>query len=217
MNNSLKAFLIPAVIVAVVVVGAVLADVLVQLNTMSRSLAQVSDNLRELHDMNVKLDILTNVDQKLAKTNGTLAALSSRIDSMNTQLALLDTMSSELGQTNVKIGKLSNDLTVLPQLEGHIDVASTEIKLRVRKLVSNLDDRLASLPRMEGALKETNGGITSMQTSLGNVSDSLGGMKTQLGVLTPMNEKLGVLTPMNDSLRAMAVKIDRSLLLGIGH
>ena len=134
---------------------------------------------------------------------------------MNGQLALLGTMASQLGQTNDKIGQLSTSLEVLPVLDRHIDNASAEIKVRVRRLVGKLDQQLSALPAMEQGLKDTNAGINAMQTSLGSVSTSINGMQSQLGVLTPMNEKLGVLTPMNESLKAMSGRINHSALLGL--
>jgi chromosome segregation ATPase len=195
-----KALLFLSGVVAIIVICAVVSNLLIQLNTMASSLSKVSAQLSELHEMNQKLNLLTAVNDKLGKTNDTLAVVGNRIDSMNGKLGLLGTMASELGSLSLSLGNMSG------KLDGtNAALAHTNQKLGALSTLStlaDLDRKLDALAGLTLELKQTNAGITTMSATLQNVSTGLQGMQTQLGVLTPMNE----------SLKAMSSRIDRSLL-----
>jgi len=194
--------MIPVGIAVAIVLFVMFANLLVQINIMAHSLSQVAGQLSELHEMNLKLNLLSDVDEKLTKTNSSLGLVEARINSMNSQLGLLGTMATELGGLSGALGHMSGKLdatyTALSQTNQKLGALSTLSTL------SDLDRKLDTLAGLDLELKQTNAGIAGMQKTLGSVSDALGGMQTQLGVLTPMNE----------SLKSMSEQIGRSF---IGH
>ena len=187
-NNVFRASMIIIGLAALFVVLVAVANILTQLNTMSRALSDVSARLSELHEMNVKLDVLAGVDRKLGETNGTLHGVAARIDNMDRRLGLLDTMTTQLGGVSGALGTTNKSLAVLSSLSVLSDLD--------RKLdaLATLNTKLDTLAGLDLELKKTNSSIATMQQSIAGINDGLGSLNTQLGVLPVMNKNLQTMT-----------------------
>jgi hypothetical protein len=180
---------------------------MIQLNGMAHSLALVSGQLGELHQMNQKLNALAGVDQKLAKTNAALDVVGDRIIRMNGQLGSVEQRLGLLGDMASELGTVGASLSSTNAALSHVNANLRG--LSALSTLPDLDRKLDSLAEVQGLLLQTNASLTTTNKGIGSMQTTLQGVSTTLG---GMNERLDILTSMNDSLKFVASRIDRSLI-----